>query len=283
MAVVVTAALLVWHRSAGSGDRADAHDAPAHAAGGSGIGHVHALAVNPGDGGLYVASHTGLYRLAGHQPLHRVGDRQPDLMGFAVAGPNHFLASGHPDPRDGGPHNLGLIESTDAGRTWRTLALGGDADFHALTVTGDRTYGYESHGRTLYTSTDRRSWDTVAVPAVRSLAGHPQHPEVLIAAASAAIVMSVDGGGTWNPVPGAPAATLVAWGAADQLWAVDAAGNVHQSADQAASWTATGAVTGAVDAVGANGTELYVALRAGDIVSSADGGRTWSARHTPSS
>ncbi|MFN2495114.1 MAG: hypothetical protein ABR608_04290 [Pseudonocardiaceae bacterium] len=43
-----------------------------------------------------------------------------DPLGFTVVGPNHFLASGHPGADQDGPGNVGLIETTDGGRTFRT-------------------------------------------------------------------------------------------------------------------------------------------------------------------
>ncbi len=86
--------------------------------------HVHGLGVNPKDGALFTATHTGLFRVApgGTQPV-RVGDRYHDTMGFTVVGPDHFLASGHPDGRERLPPLLGLIESRDAGESWQAISL----------------------------------------------------------------------------------------------------------------------------------------------------------------
>jgi hypothetical protein len=42
--------------------------------------HVHGLGVNPADGALFVATHTGLYRVAeGERKAERVGDRYQSL------------------------------------------------------------------------------------------------------------------------------------------------------------------------------------------------------------
>lgn len=108
------------------------------------IGHVHGLAVNPADGQLYVAAHNGVFQLPAGDEAVRVGDGAQDTMGFTVVGPDHFMASGHPAPLQGGPDHLGLIESTDAGVSWSTLSLAGEADFHALSHVHDTTYGYNS-------------------------------------------------------------------------------------------------------------------------------------------
>jgi hypothetical protein len=63
--------------------------------------HVHGLGINPKDGALFVATHTGLFRAPeGQDKPERVGDRFQDTMGFTVVGPDTFLGSGHPDGRD---------------------------------------------------------------------------------------------------------------------------------------------------------------------------------------
>src|SRR5918992_2246739 len=63
--------------------------------------HVHGLGINPADGSLFIATHTGLFRVGrDSQRAVRVGDRFQDTMGFSVVGADRFLGSGHPDARD---------------------------------------------------------------------------------------------------------------------------------------------------------------------------------------
>jgi hypothetical protein len=101
--------------------------------------HVHGLGINPADGALFIATHTGLFRMeAGSDSAERVGELLQDTMGFAVVGPDRFLGSGHPDLRSDLPPLLGLIRSGDGGLTWDSVSLLGEADFHALRVDGDR-------------------------------------------------------------------------------------------------------------------------------------------------
>ena len=73
--------------------------------------HVHGLGINPADGALYVATHTGLFRMerGSDDWPNGSGTRLQDTMGFAVVGPDRFLGSGHPDLRDDLPPLLGLI------------------------------------------------------------------------------------------------------------------------------------------------------------------------------
>ena len=133
------------------------------------VGHVHGLGVNPADGTLYVAGHYGVFRIEDGAP-ERVADRWQDTMAFTIAGPDTFLASGHPDLREDLPPHLGLIESTDAAQTWQHQSLQGEADFHALEVVGDRIYGYDATSGRLMTTTDRTTWETIATgPGSKSL------------------------------------------------------------------------------------------------------------------
>ena len=53
----------------------------------SGPQHVHGLGINPADGALVIATHTGLLRAnPGERQARRVGDLYQDTMGFTVVG-----------------------------------------------------------------------------------------------------------------------------------------------------------------------------------------------------
>lgn len=64
--------------------------------------------------------------------------------------------------------------------------------------------------------------------------------------------------GSWQPVPGAPALVVVAWGDSF-LWGVDRNGGVHRSEDGLA-WTARARLQGEPQALEVDGDDLYVAL-----------------------
>ncbi len=83
--------------------------------------HIHGIGVDPENGAIYAGTHYGLFRIEDGTAT-RVADRVQDFMGFTVAGPDHFLASGHPGEGQGGHSSVGLIESTDGGQTWQELS-----------------------------------------------------------------------------------------------------------------------------------------------------------------
>jgi hypothetical protein len=250
--------------------------------------HIHGLGLNPADGSLFIATHTGLFRAAGDaERAERVGDSYQDTMGFAVVGPDHFLGSGHPDGRDDQPPFLGLIESRDAGRTWSPVSLHGEVDFHVLEAAEGRVYGYGSDFATreprLLASTDGgKAWERLRAPEpLISLALSPGDPEVLLASGERGLHHSTDAGRSWAPVD-APAAGLLAWTAAG-LVLVELDGKVWQAKEPAAGrWRPVGSVDGPAAALdhGAEG-ELLAALHDGVVKRSTDAGRTWSVRSRP--
>jgi hypothetical protein len=164
--------------------------------------HVHGLGINPADGALFVATHTGLFRAAeGERQAKRVAGRYQDTMGFTVVGPDRFLGSGHPDLRDDLPSFLGLLESRDAGKTWRPISLLGKRDFHVLETTGQRVYGFGSDFKTreanlLVSDDGGRSWVERTPPeGLLSLAIAPDDKDRVVASGEQRLYTSSDGGG----------------------------------------------------------------------------------------
>jgi hypothetical protein len=249
--------------------------------------HVHGLGVNPADGALFVATHTGLFRAGpGDATATRVGDSHQDTMGFTVVGPDHFLGSGHPDLRDDLPPLLGLVDSTDAGKTWTPVSLLGEADFHVLRSAGERVYGYDVTNDRLLVSDDAgRSWIAAARPGpLLDLVVDPESDDAVLAVASGplgdGLYASRDRGLTWRPV--SDAVGLLAWPAPRRLFLVDGEGNVLASSDRGRSFEPRGSVGGEPAAfLGQSAGDLYVALHDGTILRSTDAGRTWSMRSAP--
>jgi hypothetical protein len=247
--------------------------------------HVHGLGINPRDGALYLATHTGLFRAApGETKAARVGNRYQDTMGFTVVGPDRFLGSGHPDGRDDLPPFLGLIESRDGGRSWKPISLLGKSDFHVLEAAGERVYGYGSDFETrepqfLVSSDGGKTWDARRFPApMISLALHPDDPDRLVASGESALYESRDGGRSWRRR--AAAAGLLVWRTPRELVMIGGDGTARTSTD-AATWRETGRVGGQPAAFEAERDGLYVALHDGTIKRSTDGGRTWTVRSRP--
>jgi hypothetical protein len=251
---------------------------------GASVSHIHGLGVGPKDDTLYVATHGGLFEAPdGEQRLRRIGDSAQDVMGFSVVGPDRFIGSGHPAPDETNlPANLGLIESRDAGRTWESVSLLGEADFHVLRSVGDRIYGFDgTQGRLMVSSDGGRRWTQRTPPAAMfDLAIDPRDADHIVASTERGVLASADAGNTWRPLR-QDTAGLLAWPAADRLYLVDGQGQVGHSADGGRKWRPAGSIGGQPVAFIADGADLYVALADSTVKRSADGGGSWTLRASP--
>jgi hypothetical protein len=283
----VTIAVAVVAVTRGGDDRDGSANPDLLAPADAGPVHVHGLGINPADKALFIATHTGTYRVPpDSRQAIRVGDSRQDTMGFTIVGPNRFLGSGHPDPKamseQNLPPNLGLIESTDGGRTWTPISLLGEADFHVLRSYGSRVYGFDSTNRRFLISADNgRTWTQRPDPGgMIDLAAHPQKPSRLVAATERGLAASADDGRNWRERGSRTG--LLAWPTPSALFLVDGAGQVHASRDAGKRWRAVGDIAGQPAAFyAATAQELYVALHDGTVKRSADGGRSWAVRSAP--
>ena len=105
--------------------------------------HAHGLGYSADGLRILIPNHYGIAVYSGqrwsmaHAPAY-------DYMGFSVTR-DYIFSSGHASPGGGrGGALLGLMRSADAGQTWTSLALEGQAEFHLVAA------GYESNALYLY-------------------------------------------------------------------------------------------------------------------------------------
>lgn len=259
---------------AAGGDRQAASD----------LEHIHGLGVGPRDGTLLVATHFGLFSArTGSTELRRVGDSRQDIMGFSIAGAGRFIGSGHPEPQDTElPPNLGLIESTDGGRSWRQVSLTGEADFHVLESDGERVYGFDGgRGRLMVSDDGGESFRQRRPPApVFDLAIDPVDADHVVVATELGLFESRNAGADWRPLS-RELAGLLAWPSKTALHVIDGTGAVRTSRNGGRAWRAAGSLGGQPVAFASHGSDLFAALGDGSVRASADGGRTWALRAAP--
>jgi len=245
------------------------------------------MGLDPGDGDLYVATHLGLFRLGEDGGLAQVGQLRQDTMGFTVVGPSHFLASGHPDVRDqrlrvpGRPPLLGLIESRDGGRSWASVSLLGEADFHSLLTAHGSVYGYDATGSRFMVAGPGGDWEERSIVALGAFTVDPADGDHVVATTPAGLTQSSDGGRTWAATEG-PALSMISWDAAGGFWGVTPEGGAYRY--QAGRWEPRASVRGRPEALLATKGLVLVATATATgsaVYVSSDDGRSWRQRYWP--
>lgn len=243
------------------------------------VAHVHGLGIDASDGALHVATHNGLYRMPDDGPVERVSADRHDFMGFTVAGPDRFLASGHPAPGTAAFEELdrplfGLIESTDGGRTWDPVSLSGQVDFHALEAAHGNVYGFDATTSRVLVSTDGGStWDERSDIPIADLAVDPADEDRIVVSTADGLAESTDGGRSWQLID-APAVVFLDWHAERGLWGLDAQGTVHRLDGD--TWQAVEELAGAPQALLVHDGGVVAAVDDGStVIHTSDDGQDW--------
>jgi hypothetical protein len=246
--------------------------------------YVGALEVNPRDGSLLLATNAGLWRVSRDgrrvEPLRARMGKNDVSAGLALrfTGPDELVGSGHPGPARSDIPILGLIRSSDGGRTWKPVARQGESDFHSLAVSGETIAAAEgSEASAFATDDDGRSFESRATPlALVDLELDPRSPSRWVGSAESGLFSSDDAGESWRPRETLPNIRLV-WPAGRWLYRVDPDGVVRRSPDAGETWKEVGRVEGETQALAAAAPKtLYAADVEGVIRVSRDGGATWS-------
>jgi hypothetical protein len=246
------------------------------AAGENPFAHVHGLAVDPDSQELLLATHNGLFTIDDAGSITSVGPTM-DLMGFAVAGPDRYYASGHPGPDGELPNPLGLIESTDGGETWQELSRQGESDFHTMTVSGKGVVGFDGM---LRLTADGEKWSEASDQLQPANLAATIDGAVVLATTEEGVQRSADGGRTWTLPANAPVLLMTAFADAKTAVGVTPAGEAYISRDAGETWEKAGGSTARPSAVAASadgegGVKIWVATENG-IESSDDGGTSFS-------
>jgi photosystem II stability/assembly factor-like uncharacterized protein len=249
--------------------------------------YIGSLSVNPKDGSLLMGTNTGLFRIdaAGGNPVKVTGQlRTPDGSGEVsealvarFVGPDELIGSGHPSGGSSLPPVLGLIRSSDAGRTWEPVSELGTADFHALSVSGDLLVAPRYGEAQIMISRDEgRTFEPRVAPmALVDLAADPGDPERWVATSEQGIFVTTDEGRTWRQRDPTPNVRL-AWFTPRELFRIDPGGPVKVSGDGGETWQDRGTTGGEPQALAVDGDgNLFAAEFDGTVQRSDDGGASW--------
>lgn len=214
------------------------------------VDHVHGAVVH--DGVLLLGTHSGLFEvdLATGQTSRR-GTTQDDLMGLASDG-SSLVASGHPGPGTDLPDPLGLMRSDDGGKTWQSVSLLGEVDFHGLAADASGIAGIGTEDGVLISQDGGVNWSDAGVEDATSLAWFQ----------GSLWIASESGLRTWRsgiikeaPATEQPILALAATEDGSALWAVSLDGTVWRTAD-GSTWEKRGAIT-SLEALAATSDAAY--------------------------
>jgi len=239
-------------------------------------GHIHNLAYDGRQ--LLIGTHEGLWGQTPGATPTQVSEDAFDVMGFTPT-TDRWLASGHPGEGMDAPADLGLLQSTDQGRTWTDVSLSGEVDFHRLATADSVVVGLNAaDGRLLRSDDNGATWTDLGVPGLYDLAIDPADSSIVIGTTEDGPVRSTDSGATFRPIDGAPLLALLAW-TGDTLYGAGVDGQVLVSQDGGATWSAVSSLPAQPAAFAATGTTI-AALVDDSIVESLDSGATFAPRIT---
>lgn len=136
------------------------------------VSHIHSVRAF-GDQ-VVLGTHEGLFRYVDAKTVQSMGPENFDIMGLAVFG-KKLYASGHPGPGSKLPEPVGLLHSTDGGKSWNKLGLQGEVDFHLLESAGSDMYGVDSgSGNLLYSNNAGKKWVSRGKNVVSDIAINPE-------------------------------------------------------------------------------------------------------------
>ena len=120
------------------------------------VSHIHDVKVF-GDRVL-LNTHEGLYEYLAANSMKKISTDDFDVMGLATYG-RTLYSSGHPGAKSNMPNPIGLLSSTDGGKSWKKISLQGEVDFHMLEVGKSDIYGADSSsGQLMYSSDRGKKW-----------------------------------------------------------------------------------------------------------------------------
>lgn len=195
--------------------------------------HIHGAGYTSDGKQLIIPAHAGLVAYSKDGWSHVDGPKH-DYMGFSAVDTG-FYSSGHPAEGSELQNPLGIVKSSDMGKTLEPLGLAGESDFHGMSA------GYQSHAiyvlnshpnsqmdaAGLYYSTDDgRTWTLSRMNGVAdeitAIAAHPADERILAIGTKGGLYLSTDNGNQFDKILPDPDITAVTFSKQGELFAAAA-------------------------------------------------------------
>jgi hypothetical protein len=205
MAIIIVAAFTACSKKTPD----DQHGS--HNAGDTAFMHIHGLGYSSDGKRLFIPIHNGIKIYSDGKWSDAPGEKH-DYMGFSAAD-NGFYSSGHPAVGSKYKNPLGLIKTTDEGKSITVLALEGEVDLHGMSVS------YRTHtlyvlnpepnskmkqAGLFYSRDEGRTWVSKQMTGlsgqITALAVHPTQDAIVAIGTAAGVYLSKDNGQTFAAV-----------------------------------------------------------------------------------
>lgn len=173
--------------------------------------HIHGLGYSSDGERLLIPVHNGL-KIYGDGKWSNGSGETHDYMGFTMAD-NGFYSSGHPALGSDYQNPLGLIKSTDEGKTITVLALEGEVDFHGMSVSyrTHTLYAFNPEPNSkmeqvglFYSKDEGETWEHSQMAGISSqitaLAVHPTEDSIVALGTESGVYLSTDYGQTFAAI-----------------------------------------------------------------------------------
>ena len=234
------------------------------------ISHIHSVRAF-GDQ-VILGTHEGLFHYVDAKTVQSMGPENFDIMGLAVFG-KRLYASGHPGAGSSLPEPVGLLISTDSGKSWKKKGLQGEVDFHLLESAGADMYGVDSgSGNLLYSKNAGKSWVSRGKNIFSDIAINPTRVGSALGLRDGKLISTQRSFSKMGAVNSALAFTSIDW-LGDSLLATSGK-SLYRSADMGAKWNKVGDFPEGVSTV-TQSSKIIAVISGNSIYKSSDGGKTF--------
>lgn len=234
------------------------------------ISHIHSVRAF-GDQ-VILGTHEGLFRYVDQKTVQLMGPEIFDIMGLAVFG-KKLYASGHPGPGSKLPEPVGLILSTDSGKSWKKLGLQGEVDFHLLESAGADMYGVDSgSGNLLYSNNAGKKWTSRGKNVVSDIAVNPAKVGSALALRDGKLISTQNSFTKMRNVNSTPALTSLDWITGSLL--ATGGKSLYRSTDSGMSWKKLSDFPEDASTV-TQSAKIIAVVVGNSIYKSTDGGKTF--------
>ncbi len=234
------------------------------------ISHIHSVRAFGDD--VILGTHEGLFRYVDQKTVQSMGPENFDIMGLAVFG-KKLYASGHPGPGSKLPEPVGLLLSTDSGKTWKKLGLQGEVDFHLLESAGADMYGVDSgSGNLLYSNNAGKKWTSRGKNVVSDIAINPDKIGSALALREGKLISTQKSFTKMRAIESTLTFTSLDWISGSLL--ATGGKSLYRSSDSGMTWKKISDFPDSVSTV-TQSSKIIAVVAGNSIFKSTDGGKTF--------